>query len=173
MCVCVCVCVCVMPNPLGFSATVCCNINPYCTLYLSIFNEVSQLFVFLNETRKGKRGEGRKERCGQTCWQRDHLSSHRRPFLRGWVCMMTSLSRLTWVRCFCNFKLRNFGSFIKTPHQKHQQHGREVVVFVYLMHKKYSHNITDYFKDALTTFLGLERVSCFAVYGGSESAQIS
>ncbi len=28
-----------------------------------------------------------------------------------------------------------------------------------------------YFKDVLTTFLGLERVSCVAVYAGSESSQ--
>ncbi len=31
----------------------------------------------------------------------------------------------------------------------------------------------DYFNDILNTFLGLERVSCFAVYAGSESSQIS
>ncbi len=31
----------------------------------------------------------------------------------------------------------------------------------------------DYFNDVLTTFLGLELVSCVAVYGGSESSQIS
>ncbi len=31
----------------------------------------------------------------------------------------------------------------------------------------------DYFTDVLTTFLGLERVSCIAVYGGSESSRIS
>ncbi len=30
----------------------------------------------------------------------------------------------------------------------------------------------DYFNDVLTTFLGLERVSCVAVYAGSESSQI-
>ncbi len=30
-----------------------------------------------------------------------------------------------------------------------------------------------FFNDALTTFLGLERVSCTAVYGGSESSRIS
>ncbi len=28
----------------------------------------------------------------------------------------------------------------------------------------------DYFNDVLTTFLGLERVSCIAVYAGSESS---
>ncbi len=31
----------------------------------------------------------------------------------------------------------------------------------------------DYFNDVITNFLGLERVSCVAVYGGSESSQIS
>ncbi len=31
----------------------------------------------------------------------------------------------------------------------------------------------DYFKDVLTTFLGLERGSCIAVYAGSESSRIS
>ncbi len=31
----------------------------------------------------------------------------------------------------------------------------------------------DYFNDVLATFLGLERVSCIAVYAGSESSQIS
>ncbi len=30
----------------------------------------------------------------------------------------------------------------------------------------------DYFNDVLTTFLGLERVSCVAVYRGSESSRI-
>ncbi len=30
----------------------------------------------------------------------------------------------------------------------------------------------DYFNDVFTTFLGLEHVSCVAVYGGSESSQI-
>ncbi len=31
----------------------------------------------------------------------------------------------------------------------------------------------DYFNDVLTTFLGLERVSCVAVYAGSESSRVS
>ncbi len=31
----------------------------------------------------------------------------------------------------------------------------------------------DYFNDVLATFLGLERVSCDAVFGGSESFWIS
>ncbi len=31
----------------------------------------------------------------------------------------------------------------------------------------------DYFTDVLTTFLGLERVRCVAVYAGSESSRIS
>ncbi len=31
----------------------------------------------------------------------------------------------------------------------------------------------DYFKDVLTTFLGLERGSCIAVYAGPESSRIS
>ncbi len=31
----------------------------------------------------------------------------------------------------------------------------------------------DYFNDVLTAFLALERFSCFAVYGGSESSRIS
>ncbi len=30
----------------------------------------------------------------------------------------------------------------------------------------------EYFTDVLTTFLGLERGSCIAVYAGSESSQI-
>ncbi len=50
-------------------------------------------------------------------------------------------------------------------------------------HKKYSHSFLilqlnhgshmDYFNYVLTTFLGLERVSCIAVYGMSENSQIS
>ncbi len=32
---------------------------------------------------------------------------------------------------------------------------------------------TDYFKDVLTTFLGLELVSCVAAFGGSESTKSS
>ncbi len=35
------------------------------------------------------------------------------------------------------------------------------------------HVIPNYFKDVVTTFLGLECVSCIAVYAGSESFQIS
>ncbi len=31
----------------------------------------------------------------------------------------------------------------------------------------------DYFNNVFTTFLGLERVSCIAVYAGSESSRIS
>ncbi len=31
----------------------------------------------------------------------------------------------------------------------------------------------DYFNNVLTTFLGLERVSCIGVYAGSESSRIS
>ncbi len=31
----------------------------------------------------------------------------------------------------------------------------------------------DYFNNVLTTFLDLERISCVAVYGGSESSQTS
>ncbi len=31
----------------------------------------------------------------------------------------------------------------------------------------------DYFNNVLTTFLGLERVSCVALYKGSESSRIS
>ncbi len=31
----------------------------------------------------------------------------------------------------------------------------------------------DYFNDVLTTFLGLEHVSCIAVYVGPESSQIT
>ncbi len=31
----------------------------------------------------------------------------------------------------------------------------------------------DYFNDILTTFLGLERGNCVAVYAGSESSRIS
>ncbi len=51
------------------------------------------------------------------------------------------------------------------------------------VHKKYSHSFIklrlnnrchmDYFNDVLTTFLGLELVSCVAVHGGTESSQIS
>ncbi len=34
-------------------------------------------------------------------------------------------------------------------------------------------DVMDYYNDVLTTFLGLERVSCVAVYAGSESSLIS
>ncbi len=33
-------------------------------------------------------------------------------------------------------------------------------------------NHMDYFNDVLTTFLGLEHVSCIAVYAGSENSRI-
>ncbi len=52
-----------------------------------------------------------------------------------------------------------------------------------ILHKKYSRSFTkwqmnhwchmDYFNNVLTTFLGLELVSCVAVYGGSDSSRIS
>ncbi len=51
----------------------------------------------------------------------------------------------------------------------------KVVIFVLFVQKKYSRSFIklqlnpwchmDYFNDVLTTFLGLERVSCIAVYG--------
>ncbi len=53
-----------------------------------------------------------------------------------------------------------------------------VVIFVFFAHKKYFHFIKlrlilwchmDYFNDVLTTFLGLERVSCIAVYAGQKA----
>ncbi len=49
------------------------------------------------------------------------------------------------------------------------------VVFVFFTHKKYSQSwcLMDYFNDVFTTFLGLERFSCIAVYAGSESSLIS
>ncbi len=59
----------------------------------------------------------------------------------------------------------------------------EVVIFVLFAHKKYSRSFItlrlnqcshmDHFNDVLTTFLGLERGSCVAVYAGSESSRIS
>ncbi len=51
------------------------------------------------------------------------------------------------------------------------------LIFVFFSHKKnmveprMSH--TDCFNNVLTTFLGLERVSCVAVYAGSEHSEIS
>ncbi len=49
------------------------------------------------------------------------------------------------------------------------------LIFVFFAHKKYSRSFIklrlthwchmDYFNDVLSTFLGLERVSCIAVYG--------
>ncbi len=54
----------------------------------------------------------------------------------------------------------------------------EVIIFVYFAHKKSSCSFVklwlnhwrhmDYFNDVLTTFLGLERGSCVAVYGGKK-----
>ncbi len=57
----------------------------------------------------------------------------------------------------------------------------KIIIFVFFAHKKYSRSfiklrlgeIKDYFKDVLTTFLGLERGSSVAVYSGSESSRIS
>ncbi len=59
----------------------------------------------------------------------------------------------------------------------------KVVIFVFFAHKKYSRSFVelqlnhwchmDYFNDVLTNFLGLEHVSCVAVYAGSESSQTS
>ncbi len=59
----------------------------------------------------------------------------------------------------------------------------KVIIFVFFAHTKYSRSFIklmlnhwchmNYFNDVLTTFLGLERVSCFAVYAGSESSRIS
>ncbi len=57
----------------------------------------------------------------------------------------------------------------------------KVVIFVFFAHKKYSCSFItlrlshrchmDYFNDVLTTFLGLERGSCVAVYAGSEGEE--
>jgi len=57
-----------------------------------------------------------------------------------------------------------------------------VIVFVFFVHKKYSCSFInvrlnrlchiDYLNNVLTTFLGLELVSCVVVYAGSESSQI-
>ncbi len=54
------------------------------------------------------------------------------------------------------------------------------VISVFFACKKYSSsfiklwlNYMDYFRNVLTTFLGLERVSCVAVYAGSENSVIS
>ncbi len=53
----------------------------------------------------------------------------------------------------------------------------KVIIVVFFVHKMYSHSFIklrlnwchiDYFNDVLTTFLGLKRVSCVAVYAGSE-----
>ncbi len=59
----------------------------------------------------------------------------------------------------------------------------KVIIFVFFAHKKYSRSFIklrlnhwchmDYFNDVLTTLLGLECVSCVAVYGGSGSSRIS
>ncbi len=59
----------------------------------------------------------------------------------------------------------------------------KVIIFVFFAHKKFSRSFItlrldhwchmDYFNNVLTTFLGLERVSCFAVYAGSENCRIS
>ncbi len=59
----------------------------------------------------------------------------------------------------------------------------KILIFVFSAHKKYSRSFIklrlnywchmDYFNDILTTFLGLEHVSCVAVYGASESSRIS
>ncbi len=58
-----------------------------------------------------------------------------------------------------------------------------LVIFILMAHKKDSCSFItlrlknwcnmDCFNDVLTTFLGLERVSCVAVYAGSESSRIS
>ncbi len=56
----------------------------------------------------------------------------------------------------------------------------KVIIFVFFVHNKYSRSFItlrlyywcymDYFNDVLTTFLGLEQVSCIAVYWGCASA---
>ncbi len=69
----------------------------------------------------------------------------------------------------------------KTDTEEKNLLNKVIFLFFIFAHKKYSHIITvtnnwchmDYFNDVLTTFLGLERVSCVAVYTGSESSQIS
>ncbi len=59
----------------------------------------------------------------------------------------------------------------------------KVVIFVFFVHKTYFHSFIklglnhwchmDYFNYIFTTFLGLEHVSCIAVYAGLESSQVS
>ncbi len=71
---------------------------------------------------------------------------------------------------------------------KAQKRSKDIVKIVHVqspffVHKMYSRGFIklrlnhwyhmDYLNDVFTTFLGLEYGSCFAVYAGSESSQIS
>ncbi len=50
----------------------------------------------------------------------------------------------------------------------------EVIIFVFFAYKKvFSTTVVTWTNNVLTTFLGLERGSCVAVYAGSESSRIS
>ncbi len=67
-------------------------------------------------------------------------------------------------------------------HTEEKKLLNKVIIFVFFVHKKYSCSFItlqlnhwchmDYFNDVLIAFLGLECVSCIAVYGGSESSRI-
>ncbi len=59
----------------------------------------------------------------------------------------------------------------------------KVIILVFFAHKKCSGSFVklllnhwchmDYFKYVVTTFMGLERLSCIAIYAGSESSRSS
>ncbi len=74
--------------------------------------------------------------------------------------LMNMHRRLTWQRRNCWIK----SLFLFSLCTKYSRS------FIKLRLNHWCH--MDYFNDVLTTFLGLERSSCFAVYAGSESSRI-
>ncbi len=78
---------------------------------------------------------------------------------------------------------RGIGKRISKTDTEEKKLLNKVVIFVFIVHKKYSRSFIklqlnnlchmDNFNDVLISFLGLERVSCVAVSAGSESSRIS
>ncbi len=110
----------------------------------------------------------------QTCKTFFHLRNNLRAF---WPCIDSKATDI--------FKAQKGSKdIIKIVCRKHSSKSdmeqkkllNKVVIFVFFVHKKYSCFFITlrlnhwcrmvYFNDALTTFLGLEHVSCTAVYAG-------
>ncbi len=83
----------------------------------------------------------------------------------------------------CTFADTGIRECVSNSNTEEKTFLNKVIIFVSFVHKKYSHSFIklqlnhwchmDYFNNVLTKFLCLKRGSCVAVYGRSESSQIT